>query len=325
MRITHRVTIGAEGQATPDSSRLRRLRVLAMLRAPVKYADLVFAPPDGLSIAVGDDVKVELGVDDNTAQVFSGKVAKVDWSFEKVRVLAESQINRLTATRINMAFEQQAAGDIVSALCQEAGVKTGKMEPGVKFPAYAVSSVQSAYDHARRLAMQCGFDLYADPEDAIVFARPLPSGAPRLLQYGTTVLSLSVEKPQEVLGEVTVFGESPASLGKGDDAAPWLTKKDVKGNAPATGSGDIGYKMVEPAAKTLQSAQQIAGNLQKSLKAKVLATVRLVGTPDIRLNELVQLSRMPTDALNGTFTVIGVEHLLQDGTGFVTSLTLEAS
>lgn len=323
MRITHRITIGTEKQTPPDSSRLASLRVRAMLRAPVKYADMTFAPAQGLTISVDDDLKVELGVDGKSSQVFSGKVVRVEWFLEKVRVLAESRINRMTATRVNMAFEKQAAGDIVSALCKESGVRTGKIDPGLKFPAYAVSAAQSVYDHARRLASQCGFDLYPDPEDNIVFARPVPSGAPRILQYGTTVLSVSVEKPHAVLGKVTVFGESPASLGKGDDAAPWLTKKDVKGDAPALGSGNIALQDVEPAVKTLQDAQQMAKNLQTARSAKSQARVQIVGTPECRLNETVQLSRMPNDALNGTFRIIGVEHQLQHSTGFLTMLELE--
>jgi len=322
MRITHRITIGSDVYASPDTSRLLRLHVRASLSEPVKYVELVLAPPNGLSLQRGDDLKLELGVDGASSRVFSGKIAQVEWKLDEVRVLAESSMARLTATRVNLAFEKQAAGDIVSALCKEAKVSTGNVEPGLKFPAYTVTSNQSAYDHARRLALQCGFDLYADPEDKVTFARPVPSGQPRVLQYGTNVLSILVEYPNKGVGEVQVFGESPASFGKGDDAAPWLTKKDVKSNAPAAGDGDVLIRAIEPAARTLQNAQQIASNLQAALQSKVCARVRLVGNPDIRLNELIQITRMPADQLNGTFKVIGVEHILNPENGFVSMLDL---
>lgn len=322
MLVTHRITIGTEAQASPDSSRLVRLRVRASLYTPVKYAEATFAPPDGLALQPGDDLKVELGVDRNSAQVFAGKIARVEWGFGSATVLAESQMSLMTATRVNLAFERPTAGDIISALCQEAGVQTGQVQPGLSFAAYSVGSNQSAYDHARRLARQCGFDLYADPDDKVVFAKAVPAGQPRLLQYGTTVLAISMGKPAAGAGAVDVFGESPASFGKGDNAAPWLTKKDVKGSAPATGGG-VAVQAVEPAARTVQNAQQIARNLQSALKSRIQAQARLVGTPDVRLNEIVQITRMPLSDLNGTFRVTGVEHTLRHGSGFVTEIDLE--
>ncbi len=230
----------------------------------------------------------------------------------------------MTATRVNLAFEQPTAGDIVSALCKEAGVKTGKVDPGLTFPSYAVGSNQSAYDHARRLARQCGFDLYADPDDQVVFAKAIPAGQPRVLQYGTTVLAISMGMPGESIGAVDVFGESPASFGKGDQAAPWLTKRDVKGSAPATGGG-VAVQAIEPAARTVQNAQQIARNLQSALKSRDRARAQLVGTPDIGLNEMVQITQMPVSSLNGTFRVTGVEHTLQHGSGFITTIDIEST
>lgn len=325
MIITHRITIGSEAQASPDSSRLVRLRVRASLYAPVKYAEATFAPPDGLALQPGDDLKVELGADRNSAQVFAGKIARVEWGFGSVRVLAESQMSLMTATRVNLSFEQPTAGDIVTALCNEAGVQTGQVQPGLTFAAYSVGSNQSVYDHARRLAQQCGFDFYADPDDKVVFAKAVPAGQPRVLQYGTTVLAISMKKTADGVGAVDVFGESPASFGKGDNAAPWLTKKDVKGSAPATGGGSVAMQAVEPAARTLQSAQQIAQNLQSALKSRVRAHAQLVGTPDVRLNEIVQIAQMPLSDLNGTFRVTGVEHTLRHGSGFVTAIDLEST
>jgi hypothetical protein len=321
MLVTHRITIGTEASASPDTSRLVRLRVRASLYEPVKYAEASFAPPDGLSLQPGDDLKVELGADRNSAQVFSGKIARVEWGFGSATVLAESQMSLMTATRVNLAFERPTAGDIVSALCQEAGVQTGQVQPGLSFAAYAVGSNRSAYDHARRLAVQCGFDLYADPDDKVVFAKAVPTGQPRLLQYGTTVLAISLSKPSDGAGAVDVFGESPASFGKGDEAAPWLTKKDVKGSAPATGGG-VAVQATEPAARTVQNAQQMARNLQSALKSRIRARAQLVGTPDVRLNEIVQIAQMPLSDLNGTFRVTGVEHTLRHGSGFVTELDL---
>lgn len=321
MLVTHRITIGTEASASPDSSRLLRLRVRASLYAPVKYAEIIFAPPDGLSLQPGDDLKVEIGADRNSAQVFVGKIARVTWEFGCVKLLAESQMSLLTATHVNLAFEQPTAGDIVSALCKEAGVQTGQVQPGLSFAAYAVGSNQSAYEHARRLATQCGFELYADPDDKVVFAPAVPGGQPRLLQYGTTILAISMGKPDNGVGAVDVFGESPASFGKGDEAAPWLTKRDVKGSAPATGGG-VAVQAVEPAARTVQNAQQIARNLQNALKSRIRARARLVGTPDLRLNEILQIAQMPLGNLNGSFRVTGIEHTLQHGRGFITEIDL---
>jgi phage protein D len=312
LTVQHRITIGS---AAYESSRLVSLRTSAALAVPVNTASVVLAPPDGISAAPGDEIEIELGYGDDLQTVFTGLVESVDWSIEGVAIRAASAFRGLVSERFNRFFEKPKAGDIVSDVAGLVDVRTGDVEPGLEFPTYALSDGVTAYDALRTLAERCGFDLYADTDDKLVFAPYTPSQT-HPFQFGVNILSLNVKTVRAPIGGVEIYGESPASLGQGQDAASWLTKKDVKGTA---GGGDgLTVRRFEPAARTQEDAAKIAQAILDAFSATRACTLTVLGAPAVHLGHAVDISDMPHDDQNGTFKVVGVSHRLDTKKGFYT-------
>jgi phage protein D len=314
LTVNHRVTVGS-AVYTSASSRLVGLRTHATLSAPVNSAWIAFAPAPGVSVAPGDEVSVELGYGDTLQTVFTGTVEAVDWGMAQVALRAAGAFRALVGARLNRFFEKSKAGDMVSSMAGLLDMTTGSVEAGLEFQAYAFSDAVSAYDGLRQLAERCGFDLYADVDDALVFTRYAPAQT-HAFQFGVNILSLRVDQPTQAITGIEVYGESPSSLGQGQEAYSWLTKKDVKGTAGETGG--IVWRRFDPAARTQEDAGKIAEAMLAALSARRACTLKTLGAPAVRLGHAIDISQMPLHGQNGTFKVTGVMHWLDLSKGFST-------
>src|SRR5436305_10200297 len=310
--VNHRVTVGGTAHSS-GRSRLVGLRTRAALSTPVNSAWIALAPPAGVTVAPDDPVSVELGYGDDLKTVFTGTVETVDWSIGQVAFRAAGAARALVNARLNRFFEKSTAGDIVTDLAGLLDVVTGSVEPGLEFQAYAFSDGVTPWDGLRQLAERCGFDLYSDVEDQLVFARYVPA-ATHPFQFGVNVLSLRVDRPAETITGAEVYGESPSSFGQGQEAYSWLTKKDVKGTAG--GKSGIVARRFDPAVRTAEDAGRVAQAVLAALSSRRACTLKALGAPEVRLGDAVTISRMPQDDQNGTFKVTGVAHRLDVRTGF---------
>lgn len=319
LAIDYNIEIGSLQFKPGNNSRLIELYSHASMQAPVNYCRMAFTVPADLSMAVGDAVKVELGYKDDTSLVFTGVAIGLDWQLDRVVVEAESLTRQLKSLRINAYHENVTAGEIVNSLAGETDLATGRVEPGLQFAFYAVGSNRPAWDHIVELSGHCGFDLYADENDELVFGSALP-GVPELFQFGINILKFQLEQMQEAVSGVEVFGESPASFGAGADASAWFTKKEVKG---ASG-GDPKLRVYAPAARTQEAAGQMANNLWAKLSPKKTGRLSTLGKAGLYLGATVLVSSMPTDSQNGTYKITGFTHRLHPVKGFLTEIQIEA-
>ena len=313
LAVGHKITIGQATYSTTDHTRLTALRVQSALDVPVNAARIALAPPDGLNAEPDDDVAIELGYDDQLELVFTGKVDQVEARFDELVVYAAGSFRKLLAARFNLLYEKSKAGDVVSDLAGRLDVSTGSVEDGPEYPFLALSGSETAYGGLQRLAERCGFDLYADAEDRLVFARYAAAETVDL-QFGVNVLSVQVENRNPLVKGAAVYGESPASLGQGSDAASWLTKKEVSGKAGD--SGGLALELFDATARTQDMAAQAAQAVLAAV-GKRRCTLRALGAPAAQLGGAVKVSGMPSDAQNGRFKLIGVEHRLDRRRGFI--------
>lgn len=317
LTVNHRITAGSAAYTSASRSRLIRLRTHAALSTPVNGAWITLGPAKGVSAAPGDEVKVELGYGDDLKTVFTGTVESVDWGIEQVSFRAAGASRALVAARFNRLYEKSKAGDIVTNVAGLLDVPAGSVEPGLEFPAYALSDGVTLWDGLRQLAERCGFDLYSDVKDQLVFAKYAPAET-HPFQYGVNVLALRVDHPAETVTGAEVYGESPASLGQGQEASTWLTKKDVKGTAG--GSDGLVRRRFDPAARTQEDAGRIAAAVLDAESARRACTLQALGAPEVRLGDAVEISRMPQEDQNGTFKVTGVTHRLDIHKGFTSMI-----
>ena len=145
LKIDYNIEIGSTQFKPATNSRLVELHSQASMNAPVPHCRMAFTIPADLSMAVGDNVKVELGYDGDLNTVFSGVVTSVKWEVGVVAVEAESLSRQLTALYTNAYFENAFAADIVNDLAGETDMATGRVEPGLRFAFYAIGSNRSAW------------------------------------------------------------------------------------------------------------------------------------------------------------------------------------
>ncbi|MEM6263413.1 MAG: hypothetical protein AAGI38_12950 [Bacteroidota bacterium] len=301
-------------------SRLISCEVEASLYVPSNVCRFSMSHPEGIDHAPGASVVVKMGEKGNEKQVFTGVLTRAARSFTELAFEASSDFRKLSRLRLSRIYEDSSMGDIVKDLANEASVALGSIDNGLKFPSYVVSPRMTVYAHLSTLSEQGGFQLYADPEDKLMFHVPTPSGAPGLFQYGVNVLSVEQIEVGEGITEVEVFGESPASLGQGNEATSWLTKKNLSGKS---GSGDTQLRVYAPAVRTQQDAAQISQQILDRRKSRIVLKVKVLGAEGVHLTDVLQLQQMPQNQHNGTFSVTALKHRFTPDKGFFSHLTLE--
>lgn len=320
MVVNHRIEIGADTWSSALNSRLLSLRCNAGLRTPVHECAITMSVPEGINAVAGDTVKVKLGHKDDLSTVFTGIIGSVEHHIDRVLIRANNTALRLVAARLDLFFEKTAAGDIISDVCGQLNVSVGKVEKGLDLSYYALGSNQSAADHALYLAGLCGFDVFSDENDKLVFNRV--EGDEHPFQYGVNILSLAVNDPMPRVSGVEVFGDSAASK-QGTDAAYWIAKKAVKGKA---GDDSTALQPVfVGAARTEEHTKKIAGALFQARATKKCGTLKTLGNASIKLGDTLKISKMPLDSQNGTWRVIGLTHTIHPEKGYLSTLQIEST
>lgn len=313
--LQYQITLGNTTLTPTSQTALVSLMTESNLAIPVNTCRLVVANPS--SLAVGDAVEVKLGYEGTPQSVFKGEVAHLHWAWDGLEVEAVSHLWRLTTTYLNLLFEKSTAKAIAQDVAKRCQVSMGKAETGIQFPVYALGDQISAYSHLRHLAEQCGFTLYGDRTDKLVFAPYQPSQTHEF-SYGTDILTYDWSQRPSPLTGVEVYGESPASQGQGDKAYSWLTKKEVKGSSGKR-SGTVLHR-VDATARTQAIASNIATALLKAHQGQRQGWVKALGNPAAGLGDRLSLNKLPVAAHNGRYQITGVRHRISQRRGFCTTL-----
>ncbi len=274
------------------------------------------------TVMAGDTGELKLGYDDDEKQaVFKGEVSRVRPTLDgRLMLEAVNGGAALAALRLNQAYEQRNAGDVVSDLTGQAGVSTGSVSAGSKLAYLAVDDGRSALTHISDLARRSGFPAYFDGEGALVFTELVATPAVATFTYGSDILAMDVDERGELTGGYTVLGEGAAGA-EGDEAWCWLVKDPtpVKGEA-----GDPPSRLVaDRALRSLQAASDAAVGLQQAAQfSHDTAQLWVPGCPAALPGAVVAVTEAPHDAMNGDWLVTGARHRLARGRGFTSHLVL---
>jgi phage protein D len=317
----YRIVIGSsEIDVTKDvsASAVVRVDVERAIEMLVDTCELRLAPLGGARPALDDSLTIELGFDDKLTRVFTGTVAQVIPEITAVRVTGLGATRALTAKRLGKAYTGQAAGAIVRDLASQANVKTGTIEDGISFPAYAADGNISLARNISRLAERCGFDAYMLPTGELEFRR-FTGAVVHVFTFAQDILDISLTTRPERASDVVVFGDSPAG-DQGDDAVSWLTKGFKKGQATG-GRGSESLLVLDPAIRTTIGANTRAeGVLRRSRQLAKVGRLRALGRPEIALGDGLRIEQAPDDRMNDTFQARAIRHRLSRRLGLVTDI-----
>ncbi|MGE0883013.1 MAG: phage late control D family protein [Blastocatellales bacterium] len=327
LRPAYKLTIGGKLVDTtdePQASTMVDLNVALDVDTPSDSFTFVLGNVGSFRPAREDEVKVELGYADDggLTQVMAGKVASVEPNLTTTRVIGYGGARALLGTYVEQTFESKKAGEIVSDLAGKASVDVATADDGIKFPFYVVDGRRSVYEHMRDLAGLCGFDLYLNADDELVFERFGNGKTVHVLELGKHIIALDVFRSRARAGKVEAWGESPASS-QGEDAASWLTRDFISSHGEA-GSGDL-LLLERSALRTRDAARTAAQAALTEINRRTLrGRVVTIGRPEVKLGDSIRLSGMADDSLNAIFQVRSVAHRITKLGGFTTAVGFRA-
>jgi len=311
------------GSASDWAKALSRVTVEAGLAPAVDAVEVVLAARDDAPRAELDATgSVSLGFeDDGAVKVFTGAVRAVRRTVHgSVRVVATNAGAQLAALRVDQAYEQRSAGDIVTDLASRVGL-SAQVDNGADLPYYVVDSRASAWVHIARLAELSGLEAWVEADGTVRFTA-LQQGAPaQTFGYGADVLELAVVEAPAAVGSVTVVGDGAAGS-KGSDAWSWNAKdaSPVKGSA---GSGDPAVVVRLGALRSSDAVNAAAQAIAtKGKLAGLTARLLVGGAPKATVGSTIAIASAPDDALNGSWLVRGVRHRLEKARGYTTQLLI---
>ncbi len=291
------------------TDRLLSVTVDTGLAPGVDVADVRIAgdPP-----SVGDSGTIELGYD-STSVVFTGTVDSVSLGVHGVtRIVAANAGTALARVRVNRAYEQQKAGDVVSDLAGEAGASTGDVRPGADLAYFVVDDRRGGWTQVAELAALSGCLAFVTPDGDVTMAPPAAGPPSTTFAYGVDVLELSAGPRAPVVGAVTVIGEGAAGS-QGSDAWSWLVKDPTAVTAAGTGDGPARQRS-EPELRSAASVQAAALGLpQGALAGHVLVP----GAQDVAAGGAILVTGASVD---GPLLVHGVRHHFSRTEGFTTRI-----
>lgn len=320
----YRLTIGKNAIDTihqPSASTVVDLAVKLDMDTPADSFTLVLGQVGGLKPARNDAAKVELGYADDGSlmQVMAGKVIDVEPSLKTRRVVGFTAADTLLRSFLDETYESRSAGAIVRDLAGKAKVGIANVEDGTEFPAYVIDGRRSFYHHMRDLADLCGFDLYFNNEDKLVFEKFVTGKTVHSFEYAKQILEVDVLNSPPIAGVVEAWGESPTGT-KGADAWAWLTRSfsNSKGNA---GTGKPKLLLERTALRTKAAAQAAADADETRIRRRtVRGRLLSLGRPEVRLGDAIKLLGLSDSSINKNFQVRTITHRITKSGGFTTEV-----
>ena len=313
MHPNYAVKIGSKEFRAKDAADIVSIRVIRSVGLPIDSCEIMLSE-DGHSFEKDQEVKVQLGYDQELVPVFNGSIDTIEHGISKLRLSALGLAARLLRLRLNRVFSSQNAGKIVENLAQEGKLNLQSAPDEIVFLTYAVDDTTSVYEHILKLAERCGFDVYMADDDKLVFEK-IENAKTHTLKYGMDIIHIEKFEYSQLYSGAQVWGESPASF-KGSDTSHWMTKQEVKGEA---GTGQI-LPIRDPVVKSKETAEKTAKARLQTLKRKLNAVVEIVGKPEVKLGDTVTISDLPGSSMKGRFQVRGIEHYLSKDEGFTTKI-----
>ena len=324
----YKIIIGEKAVDTtdePKASTTIDLSVKLDINVPADIFKLVLGQVNGLKPESNDDATIELGYADNgeLTQVMKGTVVTVVPGLTTKRVVGHSAVLALLHTFVDKTYESKTAGQIVIDMANQAGVDVAAVEDGINFPAYVIDGHRSLYQHMRDLADLCGFDLYINTENELVFEKFIQGNTIHVFEYAKHIIELDVQRTPLQAGQVESWGESPGG-GEAQEAWAWLTK-DFSGSKGTAGSGDPNLLLERPVLRTADAARTAAEARFTMIQRRAIrGRLVILGRPEVKLGDAIRLREVPEDDLNDVYQVRAVTHRIIKAGGFTTTVEFQS-
>lgn len=308
----------------PWADHLTEVEVLLASAPAVSHARLTLTDREGAPVvAVGDQLRVELGEEGVLAAVLSGEVLAVESrpGAQRVVVLASAAI-RLARWRENASHHARSLADLLKTFAGSAGLTPGALEIGTSYEFLAIDDRRSLWEWAALLAAHAGLLVWVDGDAALRCAKP---GGPavKTFNYGQDLLALDHRTGAPPLGVLTLVGEGAAGS-QGSAAASWLVK-DPQGIRAQAGSGDPARLYGDGSLRSTAAVQDAADARSRRATARsTRVRLHVPGSPDLIPGATVTVQGSPGGAGDGDWVIESARHLYSRS-GYVAQLDAVAA
>lgn len=269
---------------TADPLPLAALRLRRSLAWPVGQAEAILSPAVEPPNA-GAELRISgASHGDQAKPLFTGRILRRQIGLWGSRLLIEESTGPLARLHLDKAVKSATAAQLISDLCQEAGVEAMVEPPGATLPSYAILHGASAMDHILRLARMSGLLVRTDGEGKLRAATPLPTPAATLSREEAVLEYQVIDDPHDA-PKARLTGEG-AMGAKGPGAESWLLQSL---DSVAGGDGDLAQHLagLKTSADVTKAAAAL-GSLRKERHAE--RRLVLAGIPPADLGEVILLT-----------------------------------
>lgn len=271
----------------------------------------------GNPIKHGDQMTVELTVDNTATTIFTSEVSSIKSSLGQTVITGTTGKQKLANARLNQIYSNQSLDQIAKDLAQQVAVNAGDIQTGSSHSYFVIHDSKSVLRQLQELAFRDGMDLYCDPDNKLVLKKFEKTSADHTFYYGIHVLDLQLWNYDVVSDHFKVYGESPSS-NQGSDTWHWFAK-DISPFTAEIGSGQKLLVIQDSAAKTKDAADSLATAKAGALKDRTSAgRLKILGNPLVKLGDAIEIKDAPKPELNGLFKVTSVRHVLSKWQGYLT-------
>lgn len=267
----------------------------------------------------GDAGSLSLGYDDENTPVFSGDVVSLRRNLHGlIRMDLCDGGAKLAATRVNLAYEQQAIGDIIKDLAGLAGAAVGAIPTGSMLPYAVFDNRRTVCDQVSDLAEAASWLCFIDADDTLQAIEP-PSGSPvATFTYGLDLLALERQDRPEAARSTYAVGEGAAGT-QGGDAWPWLVKDAGSIRAEsAPGASHAASRGYLRSQEAVEAAVQGAAN--RAARNSKLIRLHTTGAAEVAPGAVIAVADAPDKDANGEWVVLDVRHRYDKLRGFTSRL-----
>ncbi len=271
----------------------------------------------GNPIKHGDTLTVELTAGDRSGKVITTEVQSIESSLGRTTIIGATGKRKLATSRVAQVYENQSLDQIVKDLASQAQIAAGDIAAGSKYSYFVADQTRNTLRQIVELAKRDGLDVYFNADNKLTLAKFQKTSADHTLYYGIDILDLRLSNTHPPGDHLLVYGESPSS-NQGADTWHWFAK-DLSSFRGELGQGVRTVAIQDSALRTKDAADSLATSVLGALRDQAShGSLKVLGNPDLKLGDAIELKNVPKPELNGLFKITGVRHVFNKGEGYLT-------
>ena len=259
----------------------------------------------------GDEASLDVDGGEGAETVITGSVAALKRGLSQIEVIVGDAGSRLAAFRPAQTYNQQAGGDVVRSLAEDAGADVGSIDVTLDLASYVAHQRRTAAEHVAEIVRLAGGIAMVDA-DGRLGAAAVPASPDVALRYGRELERYDVRAVPAPEPRRVAVGNGPAGSASAPNALRH-SREPLTAGAPAPGAA--ARWAPQPVLRTPRATEGASRAADGEAAAHALAVeAHCILLPFLRPGNVVQMADLPDGPAAGPWLLRRVAHRL-DGRG----------